>query len=78
MSQIAYPHDEHNRIVESLASESNVPFEEVARLYEFERAKLAVGAQIKAYLPILTARNVRKILGTRRSANTSAQAAWTG
>lgn len=54
-----------DRAIEFLARESQVPVEEVARLYEHARAQLAAGARIKSYLGIFALRNVRKILRQR-------------
>jgi hypothetical protein len=58
---------EQDRIVEYLAKESNAPIEEVAKLYETERAALAIGARITNYLPIFAIRNVLEKLSQRRS-----------
>jgi Protein of unknown function (DUF3562) len=55
------------RAIEFLARESQVPINEVAQLYEDERAGLAVGARITGFLPIFAIRNVRETL-RRRSA----------
>ena len=59
-------HDQ--RAIESLAEESQVPVNEVARLYEDARAKLEVGARIRSFLGIFALRNVRKTLRERRRA----------
>ena len=48
--------------IEFLAVESKLPFDQVARLYEQERAKLELGAKVKQYLPIFTLRNVQEQL----------------
>jgi hypothetical protein len=50
------------RAIEFLAAESKLPFDQVARLYERERAKLELGARVKQYLPIFTFRNVQEQL----------------
>jgi len=55
----------HQRAIESLAEESQVPLNEVARLYEDARARLEVGARIKGFLGIFAIRNVRKMLRQR-------------
>ena len=55
------------RAIEFLARESQVPINEVAQLYEDERAVLAVGARITGFVPIFAIRKVREIL-RRRSA----------
>ena len=56
-------HQQH--AIEFLAQESQVPLDEVARLYEDERAELAVGARITGFLPILALRKVRALLRRR-------------
>ena len=56
-------HQQH--AIEFLARESQVPLDEVARLYEDERAGLAVGARITGFLPILALRKVRALLRSR-------------
>jgi len=53
------------RIVASLAEESHVPIDEVATLYEHERATLALGAHIAKFLHIFAIRNVQEILRER-------------
>ncbi len=53
------------RAIESLAQESQVPIDEVARLYEDEWAELEDGARITGFLAILTTRNVREMLRRR-------------
>jgi hypothetical protein len=55
----------HQRAIEFLAGESQVPVDEVARLYEDARAELAVGARIRTFLGIFAFRNVRKVLRQR-------------
>ena len=56
----------HERAIESLARESQVPVDEVARLYDDARAELEVGARIKGFLGIFAIRNVRKLLRQRK------------
>ena len=53
------------RAIEFLARESQVPIDEVARLYEKEWAELGDGARITGFLAIRTARNVRETLRRR-------------
>jgi Protein of unknown function (DUF3562) len=53
------------RAIEFLARESQVPVDEVARLYEDEWAELEDGARITGFLAIFTTRNVREILRRR-------------
>ena len=52
----------HERAIESLAQESQVPVNEVARLYEDARAELEAGARIKSFIGIFALRKVRKRL----------------
>ena len=56
---------DQKRIVALLAEESQVPVEVVAKLYEHERAELAVGAHITKFLHIFATRNVQEILRKR-------------
>ena len=53
------------RAIEFLAKESQVPIDEVARLYEDEWAELEDGARVTGFLAILTTRNVRAMLRRR-------------
>jgi hypothetical protein len=53
------------RAIHFLAREWGVPVEEVARLYESERAALALTARVTGYLPILAIRKVRETLRRR-------------
>ena len=55
----------HQRAIEFLAEEAQVPVAEVAQLYENARAELEVGARITSYLGIFAIRNVRKTLRQR-------------
>jgi len=52
-------------IVALLAEESQLPVDDVAKLYEHEHATLAVGADITKFLHIFATRNVREILRQR-------------
>jgi hypothetical protein len=56
----------HERAIESLARESQVPVDEVARLYDDARAELEVGARIRGFLGIFAIRNVRRVLRQRK------------
>jgi hypothetical protein len=56
----------HQRTIEFLARESQVPVDEVAQLYEDARTKLEIGARIKGFLSIFALRNVRKVLRQRK------------
>jgi Protein of unknown function (DUF3562) len=58
----------HQRAIEFLAQESQVPVNEVAQLYEDARAELEIGARIRSFLGIFAIRNVRKMLRQRSSA----------
>jgi hypothetical protein len=53
------------RAIEFLAQESQVPINEVAQLYEDERAELEVGARLTGFLPIFAIRKVREMLRRR-------------
>jgi hypothetical protein len=53
------------RAIELLAQESQVPVDEVARLYRNEWAELQDGARITGFLGIFTTRNVREMLRRR-------------
>jgi hypothetical protein len=53
------------RIVASLAVDCHMPVDEMAALYEHERAELASGAHVTKYLHILATRNVLEALGER-------------
>jgi hypothetical protein len=56
---------DQGRIVASLAVECHMPVEEMAALYEHERADLAFGAHITKFLHIFATRNVLEILRKR-------------
>lgn len=62
MDTVLQERPEHERAIELLAQESNVPIDVVRPLYKAEWAKLAMGAHITAYLSVLTMRNVRRLL----------------
>ena len=53
------------RAIEFLAKESQMPIDEVARLYEDKRAELAVGARLAGFVPIFAIRKVREMLRQR-------------
>ncbi len=53
---------DQKRIVAFLAEESQVPEDVVAKLYECERAELAIDAHITKFLHIFAIRNVQEIL----------------
>jgi len=56
---------DQQRTVAVLAKESQVPVDDVAKLYEREHAALATGAHITTFLHILALRNVQEILHKR-------------
>jgi len=56
---------DQKRIVALLAEESQVPVDDVAKLYEHERANLAVGAHVTKFLHIFATRDVQEILRKR-------------
>ena len=55
----------HQRAIEALAHEAQVPIEDVCQLYAREWAAIAAEARITQFLPILTLRQVRAILRHR-------------
>jgi hypothetical protein len=65
MRTITEKQPDQKRIVAVLASECHVPVAEMAKLYEHERAELAVGAHITKYLHIFATRKVLEILRLR-------------
>jgi hypothetical protein len=62
-SQVEQP--DQGRIVASLAAECHLPVDEMAALYEHERAELAVGAHLTKFLHIFATRNVLEVLRQR-------------
>ena len=52
---------------EYLARESDLPIDDLARIYSGELAKLKAGARVSTFLPIFAVRNVRKILRQRNA-----------
>ncbi len=65
MSAPAGNQTDQTRIVAFLAEESQQPVADVAKLYEHERAALALGARVTNFLHIFAIRNVQKILRQR-------------
>jgi hypothetical protein len=62
---MSVPHEnqpDQTRIVAQLAVASQLPVDDVARIYEQERAQLATGAHITTFLHIFAMRNVQEIL----------------
>lgn len=56
---------DQTRIVAFLAKESQQPVADIAKLYEHERAELALDAHITKFLHIFAIRNVQAILSKR-------------
>ena len=56
---------DQTRIVAFLAEESDVSIDDVSKLYEHERAALALGARVTKFIHIFAIRNVQEILRTR-------------
>ncbi len=56
------------RAIELLARETHTSIAKVQEIYLVEHAKLAVGARIQSYLPVLTGNRVRVILDERNAA----------
>jgi hypothetical protein len=73
------PHEQQqptqNRIVASLAEECQVPIDDMATLYEHERAELAAAAHFTKFLHIFATRNVLEILRRRASDSQTAMPA---
>ena len=53
------------RIVAQLAREAHAPVDDVAKLYEHERATLAAGARVSKFVHIFATRNVLEALRQR-------------
>jgi uncharacterized protein DUF3562 len=62
MPNLSSKESHHQRAIESLAEESQVPVNEIARLYEDARAELEAGARIRSFIGIFALRKVRKTL----------------
>ena len=65
MSALREKQPDQKRIVASLAAECHVPVDDMATLYEHERAELASSAHITKFLHIFATRNVLEILRQR-------------
>jgi hypothetical protein len=59
------------RAIELLARETHTSIAEVQEIFLIEHAKLAEGAHVQSYLPVLTGNRVRVILGERNAAEDS-------
>ncbi|HET6470942.1 MAG TPA: DUF3562 domain-containing protein [Pseudomonadales bacterium] len=66
--------DEHIRFINVIARESAVSIDEVARLYDHERAALEASSRIKAFVPVFVMRKVRDLL--RRHASNQPIPSW--
>ena len=58
-------HSIQNSALQILAYETKTPTDEVVRIYESERAKLAAGARIHTFIPALALRRARARLHRR-------------
>lgn len=56
---------DHGQIVASLAAEFDAPLDEVATLYERERAELFAEAKVTTFLHVFAIRHVEEILRQR-------------
>ncbi len=56
----------HKMAMESLATESQAPIEQVEEIYQRELSALEAQARIKSFLPLLVHRRVRDVLAHRR------------
>jgi len=56
---------DQTQILALLAEDSDMPIDDVSKLYERERAELALGAHITKFIHIFAIRNVQEILRTR-------------
>lgn len=56
---------DHRNVVASLAAQFNAPIDEVATLYERERAELSADAKVTMFLHVFAARHVHEILRRR-------------
>jgi hypothetical protein len=61
-------------VVASLASESHLPIDDVARLYEQQQGELAAGARVTNFVHIFATRNVQEILRVRSRGSRAAAA----
>jgi len=50
----------HRRAIESLASDLQLPIEEVAKKYEEIRISISPSAKIKDFIPVLIAKKIRR------------------
>ncbi len=66
---------DQRRAVALLAEETQVPMDDVVKLYEREHAALAAGAQVTKFLHIFAIRNVQEILRKRAIDRTAKPAA---
>ena len=55
----------HLNAMHSLEVQTGIPADEIANIYEPVLEALEAGARVKTFLPILTARKVKEIIGGR-------------
>ena len=58
---------QQDRLVESLARETNTSIADVHELLKIERARLETGARVKTFVPVLASRRVKLALRSRDS-----------
>lgn len=58
--------EKHERAIESLASEADLPIEEVRSVYEAELKKVKHGARVDDFVATLAHRRARHVLKRRR------------
>ncbi len=56
--------DQHLKAIRTIAEELRTDFNIVKQTYEHELDRLQDGARLRDYLPLLAARNTRKLLHT--------------
>ena len=71
VSEVKQP--DQKRIVATLAADSDESADEIEKLYELERARLAIGAHTTKFLHIFAIRNVQEILRKRSIERPAAQ-----
>ncbi len=55
----------HERAISRLHDRTGAPLTEVRRLFAQEFSRLELGAKVRSYLSVLTARNVRAMLSRK-------------
>jgi Protein of unknown function (DUF3562) len=56
------PNAEHAGVIARLSDDLDVPLDEVGEIYREQLDRLAAGARIRSFLPLLAARNTRSVL----------------